>query len=44
VRGLEETSISTGRDGKKSKENSGAECRLIRGLRVERITWCVLTR
>jgi hypothetical protein len=34
VRGWEEISISTGRDGKKSKEKSGAECKLMGGLRV----------
>ena len=32
--GAEETSISTGRDGKKSNDKSGTDCRLMRGLRV----------
>ena len=34
-RGEEETSISTGRDGKKSNDNSGTDCRLIGGPRVD---------
>jgi hypothetical protein len=34
VRGAAETSISMGREGRKSSDNSGTECRLIGGLRV----------
>src|SRR5512135_2269583 len=33
-RGAGETSISTGRDGKKSNDKSGTDCKLMRGLRV----------